>query len=119
VVTVYAIRTLQRTKVSNLLEGLEPWLLGLHIAGKGVLKAPEGHWNPEDSEARSRSRRNTSNPLELWRAHRAPQSLRGLLQYYSFFVLVIEGSGILPEPSTAYNRPSPLLYLALIRKKQL
>ena len=25
-------------------------------------------------------------------------------------VLVIEGSGILPEPPTAYNRPSLLLY---------
>ena len=34
-------------------------------------------------------------------------------------VLVIKGSEILPEPPTAHNRPSPLLYLVLVKQAQI
>ena len=40
------------------------------------------------------------------------QSSRGLCRVQ----VVIEGSRILPEPPTAYTRPSPLLYLILVKQ---
>jgi len=45
-------------------------------------------------------------------------ALQNALEFnYSILVLVAEASGILPEAPTAYNRPSPLLYLIPISKQ--
>jgi len=59
------------------------------------------------------------NQLEHYSGHVSHYVSRttqnGLEQYYSIIVLVsfhfVEGSGRIPEPPTAYNRHSPLLYL--------
>jgi len=42
------------------------------------------------------------------KSSKRPTGPTELLQYYFFFTLVVKGSEILPNPSTAYNKPFPL-----------